>query len=324
MRRQAASWLVVPAALAAATVFGCGKGGSGSGGGADGAPSAADIRQTMSELANRPRREAAIRKLGRWKVQAAARPILGHLRDPDPAISLAAAWALGEIGDPNEEILQRLRVALTAEKDPRIAAEVARSLGKLHDAGAVFVLVEGGLTHWAAEVRQAAAEAIVAVGPPAGPLLRKALTHPKEHVRALAAVALGRLKDASAAEALVAVLRDEQSEAVRSAAAAALASIGAPAVEPLMVAFTLRNPPARFKAEAGDVLKRIGRPAAGGVARWLVETIDIAAPADLLVMIDALGRIGDPNSAAALRRATKHYDPKVKAAAEAALKKLKP
>jgi len=29
-------------------------------------------------------------------------------------------------------------------------------------------------------------------------------------------------------------------------------------------------------------------------------------------------------TAAALRRATKHYDPKVKAAAEAALKKLKP
>jgi HEAT repeat protein len=138
----------------------------------------------------------------------------------------------------------------------------------------------------------------------------------------MAAVALGRLKDASAAEAIIAALRTDESEQVRKAAAEALVAIGEPAVEPLMIHFALRSPPERFKVEAIDVLKRIGPPAAGPIARWVVETIDFTRPADLRRMVDALGTIGDANTVDALNKARKHYDKSVQAAAAAALRKI--
>jgi HEAT repeat protein len=320
-----AAWLV-PALL-----LGCGKSGQRGGGGPTAstmraALSDGEVEQAVAELGDRDKRVAAVSTLGQYKVRKAWERILGHLRDEDPRVRQASAWALGEIGDANDRILQGLGVAVTTDKVASVAAEAARSLGKLHDVKAAFSLVEGGLTHPAAEVQQASADGLAALGTAAAPQVRRALGHQRESVRVHAASALGRMKDAASAEPLLATMRDDHSETVRAAAGEALAAIGPPAVEPLMVALLLRNPPQAFKGEAIDLLRKMGHPAAEPLAVRLAETLEFASPADVAAIIDVLGKIGrrgDPNTTAALEKACKHYSPEVKAAAKAAQEKLK-
>lgn len=318
--------LAIAAWLAPAMLVGCGKGGQhGTGGGttstAPAALSEKDVEQAIVNLGDRDKRVDAMHKLGQAKILKAARPILGHLRDEDPRIRQASAWALGEIGDANDRILQSLAVAVTQEKSVPVATEAARSLGKLRDVKSAFGLVEGGLTHYAEEVRQASADSLVSIGPAASLQVRKALGHEREVVRVLAASVLGRMKDAASVEPLLAALRDDQAEAVRAAAAEALASIGTPTVEPLVAILLLRNPSATFKSEGIDVLKKIGLPAAEPMARRLAEAMEFATPADVAAMVAVLGQIGrkgDPDTAAALQKAAKHYAPEVKKAAQEA------
>jgi HEAT repeat protein len=96
-------------------------------------------------------------------------------------------------------------------------------------AWALVLAVKDGLQ------RQAAREALVAMGPEATPVLIRLLGEPDSLVRWEAALALKETADPAAAEALVQALKDEDKD-VRWVAAEGLAAIGGEAMKPLLQA----------------------------------------------------------------------------------------
>jgi HEAT repeat protein len=142
--------------------------------------------------------------------------------------------------------------------------------------------------------RNAAAERLVNLGPAAVPVLRKALEDKVSRLHA--ADALSRIGRAAkdAVPELAAVLKLGDEPETSSAAATALARIGAPAVPALREA--LKEKDNRLQAHAATALKRIGPDAKDAVPE-LVAVVKFyqgkeAAELARLEAIDALGRIG--------------------------------
>lgn len=179
-------------------------------------------------------------------------PLIAVLSDPDEAVRDDAAAALGAIGAP---AVAPLVIALKGRYDD------PRRVG-------------------------AAREALGAIGGPAVEPLIAALRDPDNTVRQVAAETLSQIDDARVVEPLIAALRDEDRE-VRKAAARALdglawspdggqagaaywavkgewakcVQIGAPAVEPLIIALKDRYKDTDKIDAAAAALVRIGAPA---------------------------------------------------------------
>jgi len=108
-------------------------------------------------------------------------PLIQALGDSDSEVRLAAAWALGDLGDPQ----------------------------------AVPALIQALRDHW--DVRRSAAEALVKIGTPAVPPLIQALGDSDWDVRRAAAEALGKLGDPQAIPALIEALGDYRDDVRRAA-----------------------------------------------------------------------------------------------------------
>ena len=193
-----------------------------------------------------------------------SRPILpaltAALNDPEIAVSIDAAIALGHIGD--RAALSPLIAALGDERGGVVAASGA-ALGHLVDAGNAGLLVtalrhekarrpvrslfrklgDGGpvpelaaaLSSQDIELKRGAAFALEDLGDRrAAAALLNALADPDAGIRASAGRGLGRLGDRSAEKPLIAALQDID-RGVRLAAVEALRFVGGPdAVEPLI------------------------------------------------------------------------------------------
>jgi len=130
----------------------------------------------------------------------------------------SAVLELGRIAD--DKAVELLIEAL-ARKDG-VARSAARELGKMRNERAIAPLVA---LLGDPEVNQAAAEALLAFGPPAvGPLM-DVLQSGNGDARQAAAFALGELRDKRAVEPLVQVMQTDDVYAVRTAAANALGQI---------------------------------------------------------------------------------------------------
>jgi HEAT repeat protein len=212
--------------------------------------------------------------------------------EKDAVVYMAAAEALGRIGDPRavDPLFAAARDLHAPEPCRRAAAE---ALGKI-GAPAVGSL-RAALGDSRADTREAAARVLGKVGAPAVEALSTALKDPSACVREAAAKALGEIGDASAVEVLTGALTDDSSERVRQSAAKALARIGwtsasgrtgeayrlveqrdwagcvrlgAPAVDPLLAALKRRD--RRIRASAAEALGKIASPRA---AKALVTTL---------------------------------------------------
>ncbi len=147
----------------------------------------AALRDTSSQV-----REMAALGLGVAEPDGALAPLIEVLSgDPGPRVRVMAAWALGELENP-EAIESRSR-ALT-DGPPPLRRAAASALGEIEQPGAV-------------------------------PALVRALTDHDAAVRAPAAWALGEIEDHAAVEALSRVLLTDQAPDVRVAAARALGEI---------------------------------------------------------------------------------------------------
>jgi len=104
------------------------------------------------------------------------------------------------------------------------------------------------------QVRNSAVQALVEIGKPAVQLLILALSDPRSNVREAAAETLGRIKDPRAIEALIQCLQDEDL-AIRMVTGNALAEMGKPAVQPLILA--LSYPKSNVREAAAKPLGRI-------------------------------------------------------------------
>lgn len=135
--------------------------------------------------------------------------------------SQEAYAAVLELGRQGDDKAVDLLVGALARKDG-VARSAARELGKMRNERAIAPLVA---LLGDPEVNQAAAEALLAFGPPAvGPLM-EVLKSGNGDARERAVFALGELRDKRAVEPLVLVMQTDDVYAVRTAAATALGQI---------------------------------------------------------------------------------------------------
>ena len=264
------------------------------------------------------------------EVRTTAAHSLGLLKDGRAAAPLVA-WFRGEtrLGGLGEDVLDGMDAApaveplIAALKDEHADVRVfaARALGRIRDPRAVGALL-GARLDGDPLVRARVLEALAAAGDPRSfsPLL-EALNDRETTVVAAAASALGESHDPRALEPLLKLLKDERRVTIAigaltrmkaaaavepllgmlepgsrisgQAVADALASIGEPAVAPLVNTVSRGD---RLSVPPDLVLEKIGEPAVGP----LIETLRSPDAALKTRALKILGGIKSPRAAAAL------------------------
>ncbi len=174
----------------------------------------------------------ALNSLGSPQMPSRVLPLLG---DPDPNVRESAVKIAGYFGYTEcvELLLERCR-----DDDERVRRAAVEHLPFIEDERATPALVRA-LRQETPKVRAAAAgAAALAEGPEVSASLIEALVDDDSWVRYFAARSLGRLKVAESADALAELARGDKANHVRIAAVEALGSIGGEtavrAVEPLL------------------------------------------------------------------------------------------
>ncbi|MFL5261045.1 MAG: HEAT repeat domain-containing protein, partial [Anaeromyxobacteraceae bacterium] len=165
--------------------------------------------------------------------------------DLDPRAAPALPALLGWLEDPSW----------------RVRRAAAEQLSRAEPALAVPVLVASLASEGGAGLRNAAAAALVQIGPPALPALVEALGAPGADVRVAVVEILGDVGDRRAASAVAALLGDLDSNA-RAGAAEALGKIGGPEALPALDAALASGDVALRRAALG-ALGRLRAPPSG-------------------------------------------------------------
>jgi HEAT repeat protein len=149
-------------------------------------------------------------------------------RDEFSGVRWKAAEALSKIGNPAVEGL----IATLQYPDDDVRWKAAIALGEIGNPDAIEPLI-ALLSDEDRFVRSRAAHALSMIGEPALGHLIHTLKTGDPDLRWGVTMALGKIKNATAVEPLIIALADDQAM-VRAEAAAALASIGTPALAPLL------------------------------------------------------------------------------------------
>jgi HEAT repeat protein len=189
-------------------------------------------------------RRTAVRALGQLRDPVAVTPLLDAVTD-DPALVRDVVAALQRIGaDAAPHLRRDLEEVLEHRLPGRRGALVATVLGLHGDIASVRALTRALASGHESSLRAAAAEALGEIGVPvAVPALVDALEHPDAEVRVQAAVALGKVSDATALDGLLSVL-DTGPHVVDRAVAEALVRLGPPGLG------ALADHPSPYAAEA--------------------------------------------------------------------------
>ena len=172
----------------------------------------------------------------------------------DPAIRVAVADALGDLGDLRA--LEALSQALATDLFPGVRGAAAAALAALGDASASGPLARALESDGNGIVRAAAAEALGVLKPPetTAVLIKALVADPDERVRVSVARALGRIRDDAALAPLLETEKHADLSAVREAARYALSEWPVFALVAALQASSL--PEAR--AAAAEILGRLG------------------------------------------------------------------
>jgi HEAT repeat protein len=271
----------------------------------------------------------------KMKAKKDVRGLIKVLEEYQKGISEAAALALGEIGGkPAEDALvKKLTDPFpTSSKEFRSAAAIA--LGKIGDAQTAKSLIESYTLARSGRseiLRESILQGLAALGAQAVvPLIASLKSASIDYAsQTLAVEALGRIADPRAVEPLIASLKSNSTnylvristaealgkigdgraaeplislfgyvlDNMRETAFAAVLSIGAPAVGPLIAALSQRN--TKVRNNAAQALARIGDPRTVEplIASLKSNSIDYASQ---IVVVEALGKIGDARAAESL------------------------
>ncbi|WP_447979868.1 HEAT repeat domain-containing protein [Candidatus Nitrospira bockiana] len=161
------------------------------------------------------RREAVI-TLGEMGDERCVAPLVRALQDGDWQVREAAIEAIGMVGSPAVEQTTRLLRSWDHRK------YAIRALGKIKDERVLEPLISQLRND---EFAEDATEALVELGQPAVERLKAALNDKDENTRKQAVIALGRIKDPAAIDAVIEKLQDKDWY-TRLTAAAALEQIG--------------------------------------------------------------------------------------------------
>lgn len=272
----------------------------------------------LTLLADEPSlRARAVTALGQIRDERAVEPLTKVLRDNDEVVRCGAITALGRIwelqqlvrlGDEREVVRGHAAATLGQLGDMRavqplvaalrdstgaVCASAATALGQLGDVQTVTPLISVLLTRDEPTARRSAAEALGkmddrrAVEP-----LIVALKDQERDVRRSVATALGQLRDERAIGPLIEICRDRY---VQGSSVKALAQIGRPAVQPLIVA--LKNGERDVRASAAIALGQIGGIQAFEALLVSLRDDDLVVCASVAV---ALGQVGNAQAVPAL------------------------
>ncbi|SCL75293.1 Bilin biosynthesis protein PecE [Methanoculleus chikugoensis] len=215
--------------------------------------------------------DASIRAAAVAALQGMGKEAVGYiietLTDPHYGVRIAAAEALGEIGEADavEALIQALG---DAREDVRIA--VISALGRIGDRRAVDPLIHLFRDRYHG-VRVAAADAVAEFGRGALRELEEALDDPLPVVRVTAAKAIGLIGATESVPVLITHLGDSAPD-VRWSVARALSTFDAMAIEPLFL--VLRTGNKEMRLAAIDALWEIPDEGAGDVLRYALDDRD--------------------------------------------------
>jgi|GEM_PF-520648 len=228
------------------------------------------------------------------------------------SVRQAVAEALGELRDP---AATPLLVRLLDDDVPDVKRDAVVALGKIGDARAVPALLNLALQE--PLFRFSSGETITRMGAAAVPVLIEVLKGNDPSLTLEAIVVLGRIRDASATEAVAALL-DHRFGILRSHAAETLGQIGHAKGAPALIR-ALADPDAVVRANAAAALQRVGD------LRAVKPLIKLLGDDDADVCSRAattLGELGDAQAAAPLLPLLQRAEPEVRAAAAEALGRL--
>ncbi len=284
--------------------------------------------RAMAAPEARLRREGA---LALWRIAdgGAQKPLAEALRDADPEVRWAAAYALEKMkdtvavvravslvgGDPEPRVrayaartLGRMRsrlgtgVLLELLEDPDLSVRVnaARSLGQIADSAAVPQLL-ARLADRHPYVRETAATALGQIGDAAAaPALREAGRDAESGVRAAAAGSLARLLQEEEALAALRPLLEDREEYVRAQAAVGLGRFASAESEAILVAVLQganRRGVRAVGRERAAAASALGERKASGSAPALVAALGAGDASVVASAAEALGAIGASDSA---------------------------
>uniref|UniRef100_A0A7C4CCI5 HEAT repeat domain-containing protein n=1 Tax=candidate division WOR-3 bacterium TaxID=2052148 RepID=A0A7C4CCI5_UNCW3 len=208
--------------------------------------------------------------------------LLDLLRDIEPEVQIAAAGALGQLGDPEtcNALLDEM-----ADDNPAVRRAAVEALGRIGD-------------------KQSA-----------NALARAAADDPSPEVRSAADFALRSISDRTVGSLVELLTSDALDDRIR--ALALLLEEGRSAVMPLTE--LLRRPEPAVRSAAAEALGMLGEPAA---LDYLLPLVGDGESSVRLAVVRALGRIRHVRSAERLAAAIEDQDPKVSGAAAGALEAL--
>ncbi|GEM_PF-2197464 len=205
-------------------------------------------------------------------VELAHRVLADGLQARTTSVRAAAAWALGRVSEPAEDISLLLR-ALREERAWSVKAAAAAALARRGAAEAAYDIAEALRQAPDELTRRAFRDALIALGAPAVPVLEDLLRDPEDGVRRAAALALGRIGSPEALPALLGALdpRYEGASRVRHQAAQALGELGLPEAVPALLETLAADPEGIVRQAAIGALGQIGDPRAAPALRASLE-----------------------------------------------------
>ena len=237
--------------------------------------------------------------------------LMKDLKDPYSEARKKSAETLGKMGQVAKDSVPSLIEALW-DKDVGVRRTAIIALGEIGDPRAIPELVRE-LDSYA--LPYVAEEALAKFGPDSIPAIIQLLNQKAEldgHAHAISV--LGMVGDAQIVPTLITYLLQHPRRDARSAAAGALAAIRDPEAIPALI-YAVTHDVEFVRMMAGPCLAQFGKEAVPA----LVETLETTSPFGNPYVMEALGKIGDPQAVPALEKKLLHSNQYVRMWAARAL-----
>lgn len=252
----------------------------------------------------------ALGVLARPPADATATEVLtAALRDPEPAVRVAAARVAGALraSGAGDALIGAIN-----DKRADVKAAAMRALGDLREGRAIQALSEQLAFYGKGPLAVAALDGLARIAHPSSvPVFQQQLASKDDELRRLAAEGLARSGSASLSLPTLESSVTDRNRGTALAVAYALQSAGRPAIDRLVAGLADE----RLQAQAMLYLTELGRP----VARQLGGYLQMPEPATRQAVAMVLGVIGGEDALAALERAKLDPDTEVARAAERAI-----
>jgi len=259
-----------------------------------GMKSARDVRGLIRLLKHRDLdvQYGAAEALGEIGDSGAVEPLIAALKNDEySGVRWKAAEALSKIGAPAVEPL----IGALSHDDDDVRWKAAIALGEIGDPRAIEPLIIL-LCDEDRFVKSHAALALGAIGEPAVNPLIRVLREGDGNLRWGAAIALGKIRDPRAIEPLIRALADKY-ENVRAESASSLATMGKPALGPLLQFLKFSDGPERI-----EVVAALGELHDTDAIQPLIQMLENADEDERKAIADALDAILIPTIEPLIRK----------------------